>query len=365
MNKIYYCKITENSLSLGLCNQFFCLVTGIITAYKMGKKIIIVDHFSNDYLQHIPISFSEVIDIKSLQQFLKKEYDLFLVEKNNLDFQVNTVVYGQDNQWIDITEKVILKYTLNDTLYINTQVDLNKLAERDPCPNRQKKIKISYSFHGNMIEEEFDEYGCVLKKNVLFDVSQTPFIHTFGWINKIDRIMFDKILHELYPATSFIKEANIFCNEKQINPYSRINVLHLRLEKDAIMHWSHMNNMNPYLFQQIISNKYIQLIKKYVDKSDHNIILSYSTNNVVCDFLKQNGYIYYFTNKSKDKGREMNAWIDLNIGKLANHLFIGNFNLEKLTGSTLSYCLSNYYDKSVKKIMIDLDNITHNEQVVN
>ena len=90
--------------------------------------------------------------------------------------------------------------------------------------------------------------------------------------------------------------------------------------------------------------------------------MSYSTDNPVITFLKNHGYTCYFTDKL-NIGREINALIDLNIGKLCNNIFIGNFNLETLNGSTLSYYLINYFNKKVKLALVDLDNITKNEKI--
>jgi hypothetical protein len=119
-----------------------------------------------------------------------------------------------------------------------------------------------------------------------------------------------------------------------------VNVLHLRLEEDAINHWSGVNNMTVEEFRQTLEEKYIDIIKQYVKVSDTNIILSGSTKNSVIDFMVENGYRVMIPTKHFINGRELNAIVDLLISKNCNNLFIGNFNIEKLSGSTFSYFIS-------------------------
>ena len=360
MNKIYFCKISNHGS--GLCNQFFSLITGIINAFKMGKKVIIIDDFSNDYLKNDPIFFSSLIDIDKFNEFLKINYDMILIEKNNVNFTVKKVLYGYNGQYIDITNKIIKFFIKGNTLNIGTDLHLNYFVGFDPCPSLQKNLKLIYNLNGINIEEDYDEYNCFLKNPIVFDILKSSFNYTFGWINQIDRHMFDNILKNLCPSDKFINVSETFLLDREIKTDDVINVIHLRVEDDAIEHWSRMNNMAPKIFTEIIINKYIRLIETYIDKNEHNIILSYNTNNPVIDYLSANNYKYYLIDKTEE-GREINAWTDLNIGRVANNVFIGNFNLVNLNGSTFSYYLLNYYNKDIKKVIIDLDHIIENEKI--
>jgi len=183
------------------------------------------------------------------------------------------------------------------------------------------------------------------------------FQYTFYWINHLDRTMFDHIMKNI-PFVPFLNQlASEFIQPKIITPNQKINVLHLRLEDDAFDHWSKQNYMDKNTFQKVIYKKYIDLIDKYLNKEDINIILSFSTQNKVIDHLRDQGYKYFFSEK-RFPGREVNAALDLNIGSHCNNIFIGNFNLEHLNGSSLSYVLLNRLkDKHITKILIDLDHI--------
>ena len=171
--------------------------------------------------------------------------------------------------------------------------------------------------------------------------------------------MFEKILLNLIYNDDFIKKSDSFI--KNINLNNKINIIHLRLEEDAIKHWSKMNNMTQNDFRLYIQNKYINIIKTYISQSDENIILTSSMSNDVIDFMKHNNYKYKFANKFFDD-REKNAIMDLLVSKYCNNIYIGNFNIKNLNGSTFSYYIGKFVKNDVLKIYIDLDKIINKEE---
>lgn len=82
-------------------------------------------------------------------------------------------------------------------------------------------------------------------------------------------------------------------------------MIHLRVEDDAITHWSKGNNMSKPEFKRWLEEKYIEIIRRYINKSDETIILSSSLNNGVIDFLNENKYNYRFTEKKYDDREKM------------------------------------------------------------
>ena len=362
MKQVYYCKIAESGN--GLCNQLFSLVTGIIIALQKGLKIIIVDEFLNDYSRNTRTPLSDIIDLNILNDFLQSTYNITLLDRNKINFKIQSVNYGTEENTIDLTDIIKANYYKNNILYINTNVNLNKIAGKDPVVGKQKYLEVTYLLNDNVIKEKYEEWNGFLKTKVEFNLyNNSIFIHTMGWINQIDRNKFDNILKNIH----FMKQFDILKDEnKIITQHKKINIIHLRVEEDAIKHWSRQNNMNPLFFKNIIERKYINNIYKYINKNDMTILLTYSTQNGVVDFLKNNGYNYHISRKVKEWGSELNAVKDTNMIELCNNIFIGNFNLEKLNGSSLSYFLLNKIKKSnIKRILIDVDRILMPEQVIN
>jgi len=356
MKKIHYCKIYNRST--GLCNQLFSLISAIIIAIKQNKEIIIVDQFLNDYEKQNFSNISDIVDLNKWNIFLKKNYNIIMVDKNKVSFKVNSVKYGAQGKYIDISDKIIGKFCNNDTIFIDKNIDINLLAGEDPLPFVKKEVIVNYSVNDHVVEEAFEEEYTCLKQAIQFDLSKEEFVYLFHWINTLDKSLFNILLKTIPFTDTFTTLSQIFIDNKNIDLNQKINVLHLRVEDDAIAHWSAQNRMDSRHFQKILELKYISLIQKHIKKNDINIILSYSTENSVLDYLKQNGYTCYFTDKIMGAGREINALIDLHIGGFCNNIFIGNFNLIGLNGSSLSYYLLNKLsDKKVKQVLIDLDDI--------
>jgi hypothetical protein len=357
MKKIYYCKIAGRD-NRGLCNQLFSLINGIIIAIKLKKEVIIVDEFQNDYIKKIYTSISKIINIEEFNNFLETNYNIRMVDKNDVRFKINTVYYGSNEYKINITDTVINKCIINNTFLLSNKVDLNVLVGEDPIPFCPKTVFINYSINNYILEETFEEAHCYLKDNIIFNLNCVRFKHTFLWMDVIDKNMFDNILQNIIFNDTFYRLADAFLKENEIDTNKKINVLHLRLESDALNHWSKKNNLPLLTFKNNLEEKYIKLIKNNIKKDEINIVLSYSSQNKVTHFLRDEGYKYFVTNKNIENGREISALIDLIIGNICNNVFIGNFNLNLLNGSSLSYYLiQNFSNKKIKLGLIDLDRI--------
>ena len=237
--------------------------------------------------------------------------------------------------------------------------------------------KEDYTIISNIINMEqmniflFDKYrvllidrynidSIIVSENIINKINEnTEYNYTFGWINDINADLFENILLNIRFHPDFVEKAD---RCMQTVSDKKTNIIHLRVEDDAIKHWSKMNHMTECEFRGFIENKYIELIKRHFDKDDETIILSSSSKNGVIDFLEREGYSYTFTEKHF-AGREKNAIVDLLISKRCNNIFIGNFNPIKLNGSSFSYFISKSLDNDVKRIMIDLDRIMDAEMI--
>jgi len=361
MNKIKHSKIAGSGF--GLTNQIFCLITDIIKAYNEKKNIVVVDKFSNDFSKNNYTCISEILDIDKTNIYLKNKYNIILVDKFKFKFIINSVQYGYENNSVDLTDFITSNCFKNNCLSIKKDINLNNI-KGDPFFDHFKYLYINYSINNYSFNEKLQEKFNTLENDFVIDLSLNNNNNDntnvcLSWINSINQNIFEDLLKNIHYHNCFINFTNEYI-KYNINLNDKVNVLHLRLEDDAITHWSKMNNMSTIDYKNYIENKYIEIIKKYVKIDEQNILLTSSSSNSVINFLKNNNYNYKLTNKFFDD-REKNAIIDLLLSQVCNNIFIGNFNLKKLNGSTFTYYISQKINNDIKKIMIDLDRITDPE----
>jgi hypothetical protein len=100
------------------------------------------------------------------------------------------------------------------------------------------------------------------------------------------------------------------------------NVVHLRLESDAIEHWGKENNLSPQEFKKKTEKKYIDNIIKYINKNYITIVVSGDYDNAVIKYLSDNNYLYLITEKRFEE-RELNAIVDLIITQRCDRTILG------------------------------------------
>ena len=339
----------------GFTNQIFSLITGIILAIYNGSKIIFIDYFLNDYSKSSSYTkISEIFNISNINDYLYVKYGVIIVDKYSNNFKFNYIKYGTKDKYYYLS---CYEYPI----HIKKNEQFNSLYG-DPCPNNYKELTVNCSVYGYIINEIYPEN---LRTDLVIDFERCEYMSTFSWINTYNKDIFEDILTHIVFGNRFLiqSESQIQDIYNMKNTTSdKINVIHLRLEDDAIAHWSKMNNMTESCFQNIIEIKYTELIKKYINKNDLTVILSNSKKNGVFDFLHVEGYTFITLNKLYED-RELNAIIELLVSKVCNNKFIGNFNFTKLNGSSFSYFISKMLNSNVEKITIDLDQIIDSEQI--
>ena len=175
------------------------------------------------------------------------------------------------------------------------------------------------------------KYNIVLVDGVHINERNTPglkVLKPFDWKIVTDPAN-DSIKNELYQnirfVSSIVAPALKFVNDSQNNrKKGTINVIHLRIEQDWLDHVSSGRNprVSPAVIANQIAKKYIDLIQKHIQRDELTFILTGSSNNQVVDYLRNNKYTYFIFPKITPY-REMNAAMDMVIGKQCNHVFIG------------------------------------------
>jgi hypothetical protein len=209
-----------------------------------------------------------------------------------------------------------------------------------------KYAPISYIIDINQLNLYLKKYkiclidGCFIQYSNLFNqtfINNIKYIPGYCWDIIKDPLFID-ITNEIYKNlcfnNKFIILSNSFIHTLNIMDNDNVNIIHLRIEPDGLDHWSKMNNCNIPEFKLKLINRYIELIDRLINKTDKTIILSYDSNNEIIDYLKNNGYNYYYHEKNKNDNREENAIIDLLNSKYCNNVFIG------VGGSTFSETIS-------------------------
>jgi DNA-dependent RNA polymerase auxiliary subunit epsilon len=295
----------------GLCNQLLSLVSAILFCIRTKKQLLIVDKFLTEINTNSYCSISQVFNLFEINKYLHK-YNLRIVD----GFNINSTAF-RPISWEVIT-----------------------LAQKH---GNKRLLAFIDEIYSNLY---FSKYLMSCALNFINEkLNYNPI--KFTQSDDINIIEYDDKVHD----------NNVHGNAEETN--KKINVIHLRLEDDAIDHWSKQNNMNQPVFKRLLTVKYIELIKNTIQKEDITLLLTGDTNNDVVQFMKENEYNIMFIDKKfsgNQPGRELNAVVDLIIGRYCNNVFIG------CDGSTFSELLLKYIPDvsehgNVEKITFDLNNI--------
>ncbi len=351
---IYYSKV--GLPKMGLTNQIFSFISAILIGIRDNYHIVIYDDFLDDYNMNNYSDISKIIDIEYMNLYLK-QYNIVIASKHDM-IDIVKVEYGKNKpqpNYIEVTKIFIDNFYKNNKLYIPKKFNFNKIFG-DPYKNVIKEIIITFKLNNTLFTKIISEHNELI--NIDFNNTHCIFNKNFYWINSINKKLFIDIMKNIKFNDIFYKNIDKITNNK-------INVIHLRLEDDAIIHWSKMNKMSESDFRKTLENKYIDIIKKYINVNDHNIILSYGFNNVI-KFMQDTSmmnYIYSFRNKDMN-GRELNAIKDFIYSLQCNNILIHNFNMINMNGSTFSFMLDTCINCNMK-ISIDLDHINNNYNIYN
>lgn len=338
----------NKTTQMGLTNQLFALFGGITNAINNNYNIVFIDQLLCDYSKDKYMNISNVLDLEKMNIYFKDKYGLILEDKYNFNFDLLNVNYGLEDNNLNITDIIKKKYYSNKKLFIDKDTNFNDICDH-PCSNLKKYIWFEYRVNNNIIVDKYqenlinnidytnDNYRCV---GMRFP-SKNPGIFE----DILTNIIFNKQFHDI----STICLSDIILTNK-------VNVVHLRIEDDAIKHWSWMNKMSKEDFKTKLETKYIELIEQNIDKNDTTILLSSSFDNNVIKYLESNIY-NYFTNKKYFEYRELNAIIDFIISKNCNNVFIGNFNFNGMNGSTFSYFIKQNLPNNIIYKYVDLDHV--------
>ena len=223
-------------------------------------------------------------------------------------------------------------------------------------PYITKKLYLDYNICGYNFKAEYIEKNSHLADHVHINLSYLTHDVVKTWNTSENLSLFNKILQNIQFHSKYRFRADKII--KSLYTKSNINVIHLRIEHDAIVHWSKLNNMDELTFKNILDAKYISMIKTYIDPRDITFVLTYENSNNITNFLQLNNYVFFYTQKDKN-GREINAIQDMCIGEYCNNVFIG-----PIISSTFSNVLHLRIKKYKQIISFDMANILEKEILI-
>lgn len=362
---ITYAKI-EDGDSTGFTNRIISFIYSIISGIKRKCKVVVFDNYINDPSNNLTVPISQIIDIVELNRFLLHKYNIVVVDKKYVKLKSLRVLYGTERNVIDITDGIQSRCLMDGRLFICKYIDFNRIRG-DPDLGKKKQVRIEYELEMDLvvksakynIEETYDE---ILEEDIIFDTSNAKYVFKVDDLTVIILFPGYQIFEDILTKIEYLPifQINASNTIKRMDMNRKVNVIHLRIENDAIEFWSKSNKMDQIEFKKTIENKYIQLIQKYLNKVDYTVVLSESVLNNVVNFLMENNYNVVIPEKFYTS-KHLNAIVDMLVSRACNNIFIGGIHLYKLNGSTFSYYCQRMMNDSVKRIVFNPDNITEPE----
>ena len=231
---------------------------------------------------------------------------------NQLLYIVSTMVYCYHHS----ISKIMIRGCLSD---INTTdlVPISLLLNLEEI-NRRSPVQLIDGFHDS---------GPFLRPISFMHLHQSPMKSVF-----CKCIVFSSFVVNYSKALSFP---------------SQVHMIHLRLEEDALLHWSKMNNITIEEFRNQLETWYLSTLQTNVPKGSSILVLTGNINNSVWTYLQENYTVFY--QPKPNMPREFAAAVDLFLAQKCNQLFIG------AKGSTFSDFI--LYTYAPTSILVDLNHL--------
>jgi hypothetical protein len=202
---------------------------------------------------------------------------------------------------------IVIENFLTDIVK-NTYCNISDIIDLNHLNNLLKKYNIKVLDWNT--DTGFEKTNVIFNEAPYWNVSSDCYISTY-------------ILSNLKFNSKFYDIADEILKKNKITA-EPCNVIHLRLENDAIECWSKQNGLSPEEFKKILEIKYIKNIEKFINKNYITIVVASEYDNNVIKYLRDNGYLYLTTEK-RFKERELNAIVDLIITQRCDRVILGFF----------------------------------------
>jgi len=363
------CVILAPEKTSGLGNQIYAIAQSIQKYDKNDVDLLLFTSFLKSINSDEYCNISDIIDVKETNNSLKNITNIQIEDMNLANLNIVQARIGINDFFIDMTNIFKTTFLKNNAFILPNSFNFTSFCESlvkeaynkyfVSLDKKTFKLEITYKVNNTIINKKYDIFNGFLKESIEIDISKNP-------LNYIDicekhNETFYYVKQSLVFHKSFSDTVNKFIIDNQkITASKKINCIHLRLEDDAIEHWSKENNFEKSLYKRILENKYLREIKNNINKDELTIILSHSYDNKVIDYLKENNY-NFMTTPLWSNYRDISAIYDCLIGEKCNNVYICVWE------SSFSYLLGfrlkkiNEENQSLRFINIYFNNITNND----
>jgi len=332
MNNFLFLKIAKNRNS-GLCNQLYNLVGAIEFCIKTNINFIVIDDFLKqiDSDQYCPIS--QIIDLKKFNLYLSK-YKVILFDKNDINIKITSlkIIISESNpkesnqhQNKTINLDSLLSSFLSDSIFNipNKSSFVSKIIENVKSPDDFNNLIISYKINDYNVNHVLELNKGITKEDFTLELNKDNYKFVESPILYFGHSLNPKLFSDIFKNITIQEYFNSSFFPENVN----LNVIHLRLEQDAIEHISKIEGKQESEKKKELEKKYIEMIEKYIGSSDQErenvLVLTDDYNNAVVDFLSSNPKYNPILFDKKYKFRELNAIRDLLLSEKCNRCFIG------------------------------------------
>lgn len=302
----------------GLSNQLYSIVAGMQFCIRNNINIMFINKFLRSIHSDNYSNISDIIDINKFNNFASK-YNVFVVDYNNFKFDIEEAILSRDDSHCETATndvKHIIMCHFNDDI-LNVPINTSFYLNNDNSTSLILTIK--YILNNGFFYKQYKIHDNKLMQNINLNFKNLNFEGNFTYSQ--NEIFFDILRNIPFNEAIINNSKTIINNLIPKNSNDIFNLIHLRIEDDALNHFSIICNLSKELLKIIIEDKYIHLIKKFLNKNDTTILLTYDTNNNVVNYLKTNDYKIIINDK-KDKDREISAINDMLLGEYCNNYYI-------------------------------------------
>jgi hypothetical protein len=332
-----FCVVLAPEKTSGFGNQIYTIAQSIQNCIESSGNpydLILFTSFLKEINSNEYCNLSDVVDINETNNALKNITNIQIEDLNLANLSILKATVGINNFLLDITPSIteflkddnsfFLPTTYNFTAYCDSLVRDTFKKYYVSLDKKTFKLTIAYKINNTTVNKHYDIINGYLKESIEIDITKNIFNiinictrHDENFYYVKQNIIFNK--HFSYSVDEFIR-GHLESNNNN-NKNKKINCIHLRLEDDAIEHWSKENQIEKSNYKRIVENKYLREIQKHIKKEDLTLILAHNYDNNVIKYLKENSY-NYLTTPSWSKYRDISAIYDCIAGESCNNIYI-------------------------------------------